>query len=252
MSNPTLRFVHEPYDQETVDTIIENFREKGYATLPDLYVRESVDDFVQEIHDVMYFNGIEMKIPDDSPVIIWPGQAPRIRQILPLTLGRSQAKPLPSMYMSVWVIQPEDQPDIVPKWHKDREPEGMPDNHYHYPIDVFVGLYFEDMKLEHGPAKIIAGSHRDGTLNPYAEGPEELMICRKQDGILLDQRAWHCGTPRTAPGVRILACYGYYAVPLFYSSTIPMPRAQREAWLRAKSRKDQVFFGGIFDPLRNL
>jgi len=252
MDQPALKFVDQPYDKETVEKVLSDFREKGYAVLPGVFERSTVDDFVSQLKDIMYHDGLRIRLPHDSPHMIWPARAPRIRQVLPWTLSHSVATPLPCLFHSNWLIHPEGIRGLEVEWHKDRDPEGMPGKEYHYPKDVFVGIYFEDMEEKFGPSKVVPGSHRDITLNPYA-GPHagavaDQILCRKEDVYLLDQRTWHRGSTRTAPGARMLVIYGFYPVPFHYSFPFTMPRAQKAAWLSATSREDIAFFGGIFAP----
>jgi ectoine hydroxylase-related dioxygenase (phytanoyl-CoA dioxygenase family) len=148
----------------------------------------------------------------------------------------------------MWLISTEDLTDQVPGWHKDREPEGMPGKEYHYPIDVFAGFYFDDVTDEKGPLKIIPGSHWDGMITPYTDHEHRSVYCRKEDGIILDQRTWHSGTPRTVPGMRFLVVYAYYLVPVHYGRTHIMPSIQREVWMKQTTRNDQAFWGGTFGP----
>lgn len=249
---PALRFVDQAYDDDTLGSILAAFREKGYARLPAVFERPTVDGFLGQLHGAMSHNGIELKVPDESPLSIWAAKAPRIRQVLGPALSHSVAQPRPCLYMSIWAIQPESECGGVATWHKDREPDGMAGSEYHYPKDVFVGMYFEDVEERLGPTRIVPGSHRDLALSPYAGSPHEDICCRKEDAYLLDQRAWHCGTPRTAPGTRTLVVYGYFPVPLHYSSPLVMPRAQQQAWVRATKREDRAFFGGIFAPPEEL
>lgn len=249
---PLLRFNNERYDPETLGAILSDFREKGYARLPDVFERSTVDAFLKQLQGVMYHNGLEIKVPDDSPLIIWAAQAPRIRQVLTPALSHSVAHPLPCLYMSIWAIQPEGAKGGIATWHKDREPDGMPGKEYHYPKDVFVGMYFEDMEEKLGPTRIVVGSHRDVSITPYTDAVQENILCRRQDAYLLDQRAWHCGTPRTVPGTRTVVVYGYYPVPFHYSFPLRMPGAQEAGWVRARSREDMAFFGGIWAPPEEL
>lgn len=244
MTEPALRFVNEPYDPETVAGLLAEFREKGFVVLPDLFERETVLPFVSQLEELMVHDGIAYRIPDEAPHFMHGGCAPRIRQVLPGALSPSIQKPPPSFSMTVWIIETADARGDIPEWHKDRMPDGMPGTDYHYPLDVFVGLYFEDTTPEHGPTRVIPGSHRDMSLLPDTEAPVEDVFCRKQDGLLIDQRTWHAGSRRTVPGTRFLAVYGYYAVPIFYSFVFPMPRSQRDAWDRATTRDDRIFFGG--------
>lgn len=252
MNQPALDFIQESYDEETVRSLIEDFQKKGYAVLPNLFKRETVDPFLQQLQEAVYFNGLEYRIPDDSLLHVWAAQAPRVRQILTPALTHTVAAALPSLCNTMWIIAPHDRPDLVPAWHKDREPDGMPGKEYHYPIDVFVGFYFEDLTLEKGPLKVIPGSHWDTRITPHTNHPHEIVYSKKEDGLLLDQRIWHCGVPRTVPGLRFLVVYAYYLVPVHYGRVHIMPRIQREIWMRQRSRRDLAFWGGTFHPTEEI
>ncbi len=247
MDTPLLEFVTELYPKPELDRMMAEFRDLGFVILPQVFKRETVDAFAEQVKAALFFDGLEWDLPGESPLIIWPALAPRVRQVLTPALSHSVANPLPSLYMNRWLIQSPEDPNSVPKWHKDREPDGMPGKEYHYPKDVFVGMYFDDLTWEKGPTRIIPGSHRDLTLLPNVS-PDVPAFCNKEDALLIDQRTWHCGSPRKVPGLRILAVYGYYPVPLHYSFCFKMPEAQRQAWLKATKRVDRVYFGGPFQP----
>ncbi len=248
MEQPRLRFTQDAYAEEAVAEIIRSFQTKGYAVLPNVFERESVDLFAEQLRAAVDHDGIEYRICDDSPLYVWAAQAPRVKQVLVPALTHTAAAGLPSLCNTMWIIQPHDRPDLVPAWHKDREPEGMPGSEYHYPIDVFVGFYFEDLTDDRGPLRAIPGSHWDSSMTPFTEAPQDVVLCRKEDGLLLDQRIWHCGTPRTVPGIRCLAVYAYYLVPVHYGHVPQMPAIQREIWMRQTTRREQAFWGGAFAP----
>ncbi len=249
MEKPALEFVNELYSDDEVDKMLSQFREKGWVILPDVLKRESVDPFVVQLEELMYHDGLQYNIPDDSPHYLHAVFAPRGRQLLPDALSHSQAKPVPSLHITIIIIQADADSSYIPDWHKDREPDGMPGKEYHYPLDVFLAFYFEDMTDDHGPTQVIPGSHRDLSLTPFLEdAPLDTIYCRKQDALLIDQRTWHRGTPRVVPGSRFLFVYGLYALPHLYGNTHHMPRAQRRAWMKAKTSKDRVFLGGPFAP----
>lgn len=252
MEPPALEFVEDLYDEETLTELLREFREKAYVVLPDVFRRETVDAYVEQLEAVKHFNGLSYQIPEDLPHCMSAAPAPRARQIVPRALSHSEAQPHPAIYMTVWIIQTEDSAGDVPSWHKDREPDGMPGKEYHYPRDVFLLYYFEDMGEEHGPTRIIPGSHGDVSMTPHSGAPQESIHLRKQDGLLLDQRAWHSGSKRTAPGTRFVVCYGYYAAPIFYGTLFPMTGWQQREWVRAKGVRDQIFWGGPYPPPEEL
>lgn len=249
MESPALEFVEELYDQDDVDKMMVEFRDKGYVILPNLIKRESVEPFKEQLEKLIYRDGNCYKIPHDSPHYTYPVKAPRGRQVFPFALSHSKAKPKPNLHTTIVTIQKDDDTSYIPDWHKDREPDGMPGEEYHYPLDVFLAFYFEDITDEHGPTLVIPGSHRDVTMTPYMEElPVDRIYCRKEDALLIDQRTWHRGTARTAPGTRFLMVYGVCAMPHLYSALAHMPVSQRREWMNARTVNDMVFFGGPFAP----
>ncbi|HCY87481.1 MAG TPA: hypothetical protein DHV36_20270 [Desulfobacteraceae bacterium] len=249
MEKPALEFIEEPYSQNEVKDMMAEFRDKGYVILPDVLKRETVDPFREQLENSLINRGMGYTIPHESPHYIHCTYAPRGRQVLPDALSHSQAKPKPCLHTTIVVIQKDGDASYIPEWHKDREPDGMPGNDYHYPMDVFLAFYFEDITDEHGPTLVMPGSHRDVSMTPFCEElPVDTIYCRKQDALLIDQRTWHRGTPRTAEGTRFLIVYGIYALPFYYGHQAHMPVSQRNAWIHATNSNDRVFFGGPFAP----
>jgi hypothetical protein len=249
MLPPQAKFIEEPYSIEEVREMVSEFQEKGYTILSNVFERESVKEFKAQLEEIMYFNGNAYTIPDDSPYYIHSALAPRCRQILPLSLSHSIAKPMPVIHTTIIVIETDEmRGQYAPGWHKDRQPDGMPGNDYHYPQDVFLAFYFEDIDENHGPTQIIPGSHRDVNLKPNTDAPVESILLNMEDALLIDQRAWHRGVSRIAPGTRFVIVYGMYALPHHYGSTFQMPRIQMNHWMNSKSLKDRVYFGGPFAP----
>lgn len=249
MNSTALKYNKTPYTDIEVNRFIQAFQDTGYAVLPNVFDRESVKLFKQELEKVMTFNGLNYTIPDDTPHYIAGALAPRGRQILPFALSHSIAKPMPVIHTTIIVIETDDsRGDYAPSWHKDRSPDGMPGKDYHYPQDVFLAFYFEDIDENHGPTQIIPGSHRDLALNPNNGENEEPILLKMEDALLIDQRAWHRGVPRKAPGTRFVMVYGMYALPHYYGTTFQMPKAQMQQWMNAEKLQDRVYFGGPFAP----
>lgn len=246
---PALEFVEELYTKEEVDSMMTVFRDKGWVILPDVLKRESVDPFREQLEKLVINTGTGYTIPHECPHYVHATYAPRGRQVLPYSLSHSQAKPKPCLHTTIVIIQKDGDTSYIPDWHKDREPDGMPSKEYHYPMDVFLAFYFEDITDEHGPTEVMPGSHRDITMTPARkELPVDTVYCRKQDALLIDQRTWHRGTPRTVAGTRFLIVYGIYALPFYYVHLAHMPVSQRQAWINARNSNDRVFFGGPFAP----
>jgi hypothetical protein len=249
MTPPKAAFIEELYGENEIHQMVSEFQEKGYTILPNVFERESVKEFKAQLEEIMYFNGNAYTIPDDCPHYMHSALAPRCRQILPIVLSGSIAKPMPVIHTTIIVIETDEmRGQYAPGWHKDRQPDGMPGTEYHYPDDVFLAFYFEDIDDEHGPTQIIPGSHRDVTLNPNTDAPVESIHLKMEDALLIDQSAWHRGVSRIAPGTRFVIVYGIYALPHFYGVTKQMPRIQMKHWMNSRRLKDRVYFGGPFAP----
>ncbi len=251
MAKARLLFNEDTYSKEELSSMIHDFQQRGYAVLPKVFKRDSVSSFKAQLEAIMFHNGLSYTLPDDSSEYMQAALAPRARQILPFALSGSQAKPMPSIHTTIIVIETDEtRGQYAPGWHKDREPDGMPGREYHYPQDVFLAFYFEDIDDDHGPTEIIPGSHWDASITPFTSHVQESIYLKMEDALLIDQRAWHRGLPRKAPGTRFVLVYGIYALPHFYGTTFQMPRVQMNHWMNATNLQDRVYFGGPFAPPR--
>ena len=249
MDSTLLEFNNTLYTQEEIDMMINEFQIKGYAVLPNIFQRESVPLFKDHLEHIMYNTGLGYTLPDDSHHYLQAALAPKARQVLPYSLSGSQAKLMPSIHTTIIVIETnETKGKYAPGWHKDRQPDGMPGKEYHYPADVFLAFYFEDMDEDNGPTQIIPGSHRNISLQPGEGALVESITLNMEDAVLLDQRAWHRGIPRNTEGTRFVIVYGIYGLPHYYGNNVQMPRIQMKYWMNAKTVKDRVYFGGPFAP----
>ena len=248
MIEPALKFIESAYDDNSIGTFLNHFREKGYCVMPSVFQRESVDAYREQlIETAVKDSSGRYSMPTDSPLCIEPTKAPRLRCMLPGALSHARMFPRPSLFEVSWLISPAESEPRPLFWHKDREHEGMPGNEYHYPRDVHIGMYFEDMTLEHGPTQVISRSHRDQSRSPHSGHEVDSFLCNKQDVVLWDQRLWHRGTTRTIPGLRIYALFGFYSVPTYGDNDIrPMPLAQRRLAEESADPAEKRFYGGPF------
>lgn len=142
MEKTSLIYNEAPYSDDEIASFTEEFRNKGYVVLPKVFDRESVKQFKEELEKIMFYDGTAYTIPDDKPHYIVSVLAPRGRQVLPYALSHSIAKAMPALHTSIFVIETDEmRGQYAPEWHKDREPDGMPGNEYHYPKDVFLAFY---------------------------------------------------------------------------------------------------------------
>ena len=245
---PSLKFVEEPYPLRHLGNLLAQFRAKGFVVLPNVFERESVDGFRQEVEAAVVKNqGGRLELPEDRPELVYPLRAPRIRAPLCGALSPSQIATKASVFETAWLISQSGK--MTDDWHKDRQHDvGMPGNEYHYPLGVHLGIYYRDMEdIEDGPTAVVPRSHQDQSLNPYNGSAQELFLARKEDVVMWDQRLWHRANSRQKEGWRIFTIYGFYAVQAFQGYPIrQMAKALAQAWIESKGTADEVFYGGAF------
>ena len=245
---PSLKFVEEPYPLRHLGNLLAQFRAKGFVVLPNVFERESVDGFRQEVEAAVVKNpGGRLELPEDRPELVYPLRAPRIRAPLCGALSPSQIATKASVFETAWLISQSGK--MTDDWHKDRQHDvGMPGNEYHYPLGVHLGIYYRDMEdIEDGPTAVVPRSHQDQSLNPYNGSAQELFLARKEDVVMWDQRLWHRANSRQKEGWRIFTIYGFYAVQAFQGYPIrQMAKALAQALIESKGTADEVFYGGTF------
>ena len=243
---PSLEFSEEPYGPNQLGNILAQFRARGFAVLPAVFKRDSVDAFREEVEAAVEKDEDgRLFLPDDCMEMVWPLRAPRLRAPLQGALSPSQMAPQVSVFETSWLVR--ESGDMRGDWHKDREQEGMPGQEYHYPLCVHLGIYYRDMEPEDGPTGVIPGSHQDQKLNPYNGSREELFLAKKEDVVMWDQRLWHRAHGRSKPGLRVFSIYGFHAVQAFQAYKLrQMPRSLANAWVDAKGTEDEVFYGGAY------
>jgi len=245
---PSLKFVEEPYPLRHLGNLLAQFRAKGFVVLPNVFERESVDGFRQEVEAAVVKNqGGRLELPEDRPELVYPLRAPRIRAPLCGALSPSQIATKASVFETAWLISQSG--EMTDDWHKDRQHDvGMPGQEYHYPLGVHLGIYYRDMEdIEDGPTAVVPRSHQDQSLNPYNGSAQELFLARKEDVVMWDQRLWHRANSRQKEGWRIFTIYGFYAVQAFQGYPIrQMAKALAQAWIESKGTADEVFYGGAF------
>ena len=161
-----LRFNEQPYNFNEGGNILAQFRGRGWAVLRNVFDRDSVDAFREQLLSrceppslSTAEVGARYVLPDDAPETVAPLYAPRLRQILPQTLSapRSIGQPRASLVEASWIIEHEGSPESAPEsprraWHKDQQHEGIGSGGYEYPLDVHLAIYLQDVEsLECGP-----------------------------------------------------------------------------------------------------
>jgi ectoine hydroxylase-related dioxygenase (phytanoyl-CoA dioxygenase family) len=250
MATHSLKFVTVPYHDNILEAIAATFRERGWAVVPDVFERDSVDEFEKEIRDAIIrpTDGGWPKMPNDSSITIWPTRAPRLRAIVDRCLSGDLMRPRSSMFENSWLCNPSQPEQVKPDqgWHKDRGHRGTAFPGYQYPKDVHVSAYYTDMTLEKGPTQLISRSHIDQSLSPFSGAPFDSCLIKKQEIVIWDQRCWHRGTNRTLPGERINSIFGFYSVPVYHDGQHRMSKAQRIAAREATTPDEKVLYGGPF------
>jgi len=253
MSESKLRFVTEPYHLGYIENYVLHFREQGYVVLPDVFERESVNEYLAQIQAALVpGKSGRMELPP-SPLRIAPTRAPRIRQVVKSAFSTGAMVPNVSLFEVAWAIAAAEAPgSIAGHWHKDRDHRCVSCAHGYCPGDIHVGMYFTDMTPAHGPTQVIARSHRDINRTPFGGCEPDSFLCRKQDAVMWDQRLWHRATPRTAEGHRVFGFFGFYPIPNCDTKAYPMDLSQRQAWLEAHDDVEAMLYGGLFAQRREV
>jgi len=245
---PSLEFVENLYGRETLASIILHLRTHGWSRLPNVFVRESVDGFLEEAlshvnHDTDRNSySLDSSIPHNH----YAALAPRIRQVLPHVFSDEISFPSISIFETPWLITEGDKDEIVESyWHKDRARECQNIERYTVPTDIHVSIYYRDTWEEgSGSTAIVPFSHRDPNRNPHDGKSEILTFQGNKEGVFIwDQRCFHSGTTRTLPGLRLNHIIGFHAEPA-YGYLRDMPTSLRNQWLESESIEDQIYFGG--------
>jgi ectoine hydroxylase-related dioxygenase (phytanoyl-CoA dioxygenase family) len=250
---PALKFSNHSVHPNDEGNVLLQFRERGYAVLENVFQRDSVDAFREQILSASRKNDAFMTpyiLPEDNPLFVFPAKAPRLRHVLSGAFAWGRVRPMVCLGHPSWLIKPSN-PDArqVHDWHKDGDHEslGTLSGGYQYPNWVHVNMYFEDMTPEQGPTYVIPRSHRDGKLSPFAGAPEAPLLCKKGDVVLWDQRMWHRGSARTAEGLRVVAIFGFFSVPRSAGEgLIKAVPSQVQAWKQAETADERCLFGGPF------
>lgn len=249
VDTPALRPVHTPIHPNDRGNILLQFREQGFARIGDVFERDSVDPYLDQIRarvrqTQQWWN--PMEIAEDDTLSHAPANAPRVLDVLRGAFMPWIDEPQPVLMKCGWLVKP-DNPDakLVHDWHKDADhPCTTCIQGYTYPAVIHTATYFTDMTPEHGPTYVIPRSHRDPTRSPYAGAAEAPFLPMKGDVIIWDQRLWHRASPRTVPGLRLLHMCAYFPVPYAPKQPERSP-AHRTLRDRAESNTDRVLYGGF-------
>jgi hypothetical protein len=248
MLEPALKFVETPYHPNDRGNILLRFRERGFATLGNVFQPETVDAYLDQIKSLVvegkeWWNPLVLK--SDDPITVHPARAPRLIDVLRGGFMPWIAEPMPVLMSGGWLVKPSN-PDekLVHDWHKDGDHIGATcAQGYTFPQVIHTAIYFADMTPDLGPTYVIPRSHRDPTLSPFGGAKEEPFLPGKGDVVIWDQRLWHRASPRTVPGMRIVAIFAFYPVPIVEHRLRPSA-AQLAAFKQAGSEKERILFGG--------
>ncbi len=254
---PALKFNTQLQHPNDLGNALLHFREKGYAIIHGVFDSETVDDYVAQLKSIIvkgsqWYQPYEL--PLESPLVINPARAPRLRDAIQTAFAWEREKPTISLASPSWLLKPSN-PDqkLVHDWHKDGDHWGYGSVNapggYHYPAWIHTAAYFTDMTPEHGPTYVIPRSHRDPSLSPYDPKGfhEEPFLPGKGDVVIWDQRAWHRGSARKVEGMRIMMNFAFFSTPVRTPRTIKPCEAVRQAYLDAKDPVEKMLFGGPFE-----
>jgi ectoine hydroxylase-related dioxygenase (phytanoyl-CoA dioxygenase family) len=247
MEEPALTFNDTPFHDNDSGNILLRFRELGYAVVHNAFDPDSVDPYLEQVAARVQETGNPLNpclLPDDDPLLLEPAKAPRLLSMLRRAFSYDGFDVDACLFHPSWLVKPSaPDPKIVHSWHKDGDHECKAALYgYLYPRRIHAWIPFADVTLAHGPTYVIPGSHRDADLSPYRGAAEEPLLCGKGDVIIWDQRTWHRASPRTLPGLRIIAIFGFCSVPAGMRRT----PGQRAAAAAAETDEHKILFDGPY------
>lgn len=245
-----LRFVSEALSVEENAELVATFRRQGWCCLRNVFRRDTVAEFRQQILSKLQPPGTNSRwtVPSDAPELVAPVLAPRIRAFIPQLLTPAHPRGDPShvqLFELAW--QGEPGPLEAQGWHRDRSGGAIvsgdastpEEDCYRFPEAVHCTAYYRDMDIDSaGPApgstEILSGSHLDASCPRPTSGivggwqaaledcnadvtthvPTECFAPRAEDVIVWDQRLWHrrgAFVPHGSPDDRrLMSIFGFH------------------------------------------
>ena len=165
-----IEFVTEPYTKQENSELVASFRRQGWCRLPDVFVRESVTAFRQQL--VASCPADSGQVPADWPGFAEPALAPRLRCFVPQLLApphpRGDTPTRAQLFELAWQAHPG--PTEAQSWHRDRrggavtpgDASDAASDRYRFPEAVHCSLYYRDMLTpDCGATEIVSASHLD-------------------------------------------------------------------------------------------
>ena len=149
MIEPKLRFPTGSYHANHVGNLLLQFQETGYCVLPDVFERDSVDEYLAQVQAALVpGQHSRLELPP-SPLRIAPTRSPRIREIVRTAISPAIMRPNISIFEVAWLIAPAEKPGAIANaWHKDRDHQNLTcKDAYSYPMDIHVGMYFSKISV---------------------------------------------------------------------------------------------------------
>lgn len=168
----TLRFNEAPLGELAIARLRRQLRQEGYCILPDVYERQSVLSFDAAVRSKLergrkfdvFGNPTDFKtqpgyrdqlwLPNNSPEIVEPIRAPRIKQFIPSTLTPTNRPAKVQVFECAWLVDEQTEPG---SWHKDYPHyEEMDLVSYQCPEAIYLAIYLRDMTEDTGPTQLVS------------------------------------------------------------------------------------------------
>ncbi len=169
---PALRFVHEPMHPNDEGNILLTLRERGFATISNVFERDSVDAYLAQVTAAVRPTDAwwsPSEVPQDTVLTVHPTRAPRLCQMLRRAFNPIAPGPHVGLISSGWIVRPHHpEPKVVHDWHKDGDHLVLAcrDGHYDYPSVIHAVMYFTDRRRGPVGSAHLAprlGAHRAGS-----------------------------------------------------------------------------------------
>lgn len=229
--------------QSTQIDLLQHFseyKENGYTIFEKVYNQDQIQAWIKKFRQLQEESFESEKAPMAFPNMI--ELAPKLmlpNKANPLILDFAEMVMGPFVQINDSVIfgsnsvSKEEAKNKVNGWHRDRFAMVPKGDSYQRPSTMNQLCYLQDLTEEHGPLRVIPGSHRKGItmkdeerLVPHAD--ELLIQVKAGDVVVFHNALLHTGSPNTSPGgVRLIIGGSYNSTWMRHTDNHSGPNVQR-------------------------
>src|SRR5579862_8104473 len=106
-----LKFTTDLQHPNDLGNALLHFREKGYAIISNCFMRDSVDEYLEQIKSTVRETNTwwsPLEVPLDSPLVLQPARAPRLLDALRTAFATERERPSICMMSAGWLVKPSN------------------------------------------------------------------------------------------------------------------------------------------------